>query len=109
LCCVDLTTYFPTGEAQRHVIKSVEEIESLIYFLPDIGNRVDALTTNVRVAEKSPEAVKLAEEFRVLVPQAVVQQGLGLSEFIGLLRGQLAKLATAPLPVVEPTSVSVHP
>ncbi|RZJ88177.1 MAG: hypothetical protein EOO60_11375 [Hymenobacter sp.] len=106
---MDLTTYFPTGEAQRHVIKSVEEIESLICFLPDIGSLVDALTANVRVAERSPAAVKLAEEFRVLVPQEVVQQGVGLPEFIRLLRGQLAKLATAPLPVVEPTPVPVHP
>jgi hypothetical protein len=109
LCCVDLTTYFPTGEAQRHVIKSVEEIESLICFLPDIGSLVDTLTANVRVAERSPAAVKLAEEFRVLVPQEVVQQGVGLSEFIRLLRGQLAKLATTPLSAVEPTPVPVHP
>jgi hypothetical protein len=112
LCCVDLTTYFPTGEAQRHVIKSVEEIENLICFLPDIGSRVDALTANVRVAEKSPEAVKLAEEFRVLVPQEVVQQGVGLSVFIELLHGRLAKLAAAiggaPLPAADATPVPDH-
>lgn len=109
LCYVDLTTYFPTEEARRHVITSVEQIESLIQFLPDIGSRVDALTADVRVAEKSPEAVKLAEKFQVLVPQAVVRQGMGLPEFISLLRGRLAELATAPLPVVGPAPVPSHP
>ena len=112
LCCVDLTTYFPTGEAQRHVITSVEQIESLIRFLPDIGSRVDALTANVRVAEKSPEAVKLAEEFRVLVPQEVVQQGMELPEFIKLLRGRLAEIATTvegvTLPVADAMPIPDH-
>lgn len=107
LCCVDLTTYFPTGEAQRHVITSVEQIENLICFLPDIGSRVDALTANVRMAEKSPEAVKLAEKFRVLVPQEVVRQGIGLPTFIGLLRGRLAA-KVAVLPVAEATPVPGH-
>lgn len=112
LCCVDLTTYFPTGEAQRHVIKSVEEIESLICFLPDIGSRVDALTANVRAAEKSPKAVKLAEEFRVLVPQDVVRQGIGLSAFITLLREWLTRVAgtstSSTLPVADATLVPDH-
>ena len=94
LCCVDLTSYFPEGEAKRHVITSVEQIEhlDLIRFLPDIGSRVDALTEKVRVAEKTPEAVRLAEEYRVLVPQDIVQQGMNLSDFIIFLR----KLLTEP-------------
>ena len=89
LCCVDLTTYFPTGEAQRHVITAVEQIEGLIRFLPDIGRRVNELTAAVRVAEKQPDVVKLAEKYGVLVPPGVVKEGVGLIEFIKQLREQL--------------------
>jgi hypothetical protein len=93
LCCVDLTTYFPTGEAQRHVITAVEQIESLIRFLPDIGRRVNKLTAEVRVAKHQPDMVKLAEEYRVQVPPAVVDNGVGLAEFIKKLCEQIGVLA----------------
>ena len=95
LCCVDLTTYCPEGEDKRHNITSVEKIENLIRFLPEIGGMVDALTADVRIAEKKPEAIKLAEAYRVLVPQNVVQQGMNLSEFIVFLRGLLNEIAAA--------------
>lgn len=93
LCCVDLTTYFPAGEAQRHVITAVEQIENLIRFLPDIGWRVNKLTAEVRVAKNQPDMVKLAEEYRVLVPPAVVQHGVGLAEFIEQLCERIRVLA----------------
>lgn len=95
LCCVDLTSYFPTGEAKRHVITAVEQIEGLIRVLPDIGSKVDALTADVRVAEKTPEAIKLAEKCGVLVPQEVVRLGIGLQSFTDFLQKMLAELAVS--------------
>lgn len=92
LCCVDLTEYFPEGEDKRHDVTSAKQIENLIRFLPDIGGRVDELTAKVRVAGKTLEAVRLAEEYRVLVPQDIVQKGMNLSDFIVFLR----KLLTEP-------------
>ena len=90
LCSVDLTSYYPEGgEDKRHHVTDIQNIEHLIQFVPDIGVQVDALIAEVREAENKDDAVKLAEEIRVIVPQKVVQRGISLSDFIDHLVGVL--------------------
>jgi hypothetical protein len=89
LCSVNLTDYWPAGEDRRHEIKDIRQIAKYIKFVTDIGHQIAPLAGMLKQAERDADAVRLADEFRVVVPQRIIAQGKSFDEFVTYLTALL--------------------
>jgi hypothetical protein len=82
LCSVDLVDYWPEQADKRHDIKDIGEIRERIRFVTNIGHQILPLVKEVKAAEGNEDAVRLADEYRVVIPQGSIKAGIGFDDFI---------------------------
>lgn len=95
LCSVDLTNYYPTDGSDRHHIKDIERIISHIRFVTDIGKHIKPLVADLKQVENNDDAVRLADQYRVIVPRRITKAGKLFGEFVDFLVVLLEADATA--------------
>jgi len=88
LCSVDMIKY--VGE-NKYNVADIEEIRNLIRFNPDIGYKVIHLI-EVLNQSNEPNSIHLDGDFRTLVPQTYIEDGLTLNDFETYLISVLNKL-----------------
>jgi hypothetical protein len=77
LCSVDMTKY--VGE-NKYEVADIEEIRNLIRFNTDIGCKVIHLIEVLNQANE-PNTIHLDGDFRTLVPQTYIEDGMTLNDF----------------------------
>lgn len=81
LCSIDMTNY--TGE-DRYSVEDINGIKHLIKFNTDIGEKVVHLI-DVLSKSNEPETIHLDGDFRTLIPQTYIAEGMDLIEFEGFI------------------------
>lgn len=84
LCCIEMCDYYPI-DGNRHQISDVNEILDRIKFINDIGKRIEPLIANAIKAEADENEVQLTNEYRAIIPQVIVKNGVSLEEFVNHL------------------------
>lgn len=85
LCSVDLVDYQPTDGSSRHDITDVDQIVERIRFVTDIGEQIKPLVGELKRVETDEDAVRLADQFRVLIPRRITSEGKPFGEFMDYL------------------------
>lgn len=92
LCSVDLVDYYPTDGSSRHDITNVDQIVERIRFVTDIGEQIKPLVGELKRMETDEDAVRLADQFRIMVPRRITYAGKPFGEFMDYLGGVLSVL-----------------
>jgi hypothetical protein len=95
LCSVDLVDYYPTDGSSRHDITDINQIMERIRFVTDIGEQIKPLVGELRRVETDEDAVRLADQFRIVVPRRITNAGKLFEKFMDYLEDVL------PNPTVE--------
>lgn len=85
LCSIDMTNY--TGE-DKYSVEDINVIKHLIKFNTDIGDKVVHLI-DVLSKSNEPETIHLDGDFRTLIPQTYIAEGMDLTKFEAFIVGFL--------------------
>ena len=87
LCSVDLVDYKLDEPEKRHKVEDIGQIQERIRFVTDIGHQIIPLVQGLKAVETDDDAVRLADEYRVRIPQRAIKAGLRVEEFISYITG----------------------
>ena len=85
LCCVEMCGFEPTNGDNRYEVTDITEILDRIKFVNDIGEKIEPLISYAMKAESNEHEVKLTDEYRAIIPQAVVNKGMQIESFVDYL------------------------
>ncbi|NVO84282.1 sacsin N-terminal ATP-binding-like domain-containing protein [Hymenobacter terrestris] len=85
LCSVDLVDYKLDEPAKRHQVEDIAQIQDRIRFVTSIGHQIHPLVEGLKAVEADENAVRLADEYRVIIPQRAIAKGRELKEFIAYM------------------------
>ena len=92
LCCVDMTDY-KVRKPERYNVSDINEIRDRIYILSDIGSKIKPILEDLEgilsVKDKENE-ISISEDYRGVIPQAIIKEGGSLDSFIEMLIKKLA-------------------
>jgi hypothetical protein len=88
LCCVDMCDYYPDNE-DRYLVDDITKIVDRVKVLVDIGEKVNPLIETSLKRKDSVMEVTLSGDYRAIIPQPYVNNGLSFDEFVELLIKEL--------------------
>lgn len=89
LCCVDMTDY-KVGTEERHKVSDINEIRDRIYILSDIGSKIEPILKGILSVKDKENEISISEDYRGVIPQAIIKEGGSLDSFIEMLIKKLA-------------------
>lgn len=84
LCCVEMSDYYPSDNS-RHQVDDINKITERIKFINDIGYKIEPLISTAISVEEDETHVKLIDDYRAVIPQPVVNEGIALDKFVNYL------------------------
>ena len=89
LCCVDMTDY-KVGTEERYKVSDINEIRDRIYILSDIGSKIEPILKGILSVKDKENEISISEDYRGVIPQAIIKEGGSLDSFIEMLIKKLA-------------------
>lgn len=89
LCCVEMSNY-KVGKEDRYNVSDINEIINSISVLSEIGNSIEPLLSGVLAVKDIENEVSLTD-YRGVIPQSIVTQGIDLDSFVNNLIGIVFK------------------
>lgn len=84
LCCVDMTDY-KVGTEERYKVSDINEIRDRIYILSDIGSKIEPILKGILSVKDKENEISISEDYRGVIPQAIIKEGGSLDSFIEML------------------------
>lgn len=85
LCSVDMSDYKP-DDGNRYEVPDISLILNRIRFLDSIGEKIEPLISNAMSVEAKDDEVKLTDEYRAIIPQALIKRdGIEFDAFVNKL------------------------
>ena len=84
LCCVDMTDY-KVGKPERYKVSDINEIRDRILILSDIGIKIELSLKEILSVKDKKKEISITEDYRVVIPQAIIKEGGSLDSFIEML------------------------
>ena len=89
LCCVDMTDY-KVGTEERYKVSDINEIFDRISILSNIGSKIQPILKGILSIKDKENEISISEDYRGVIPQAIIKEGGSLDSFIEMLIKKLA-------------------
>lgn len=90
LCCVDLADYC-VGEPERFTVVDISQVLDRIFFLNDIGARIEPLIERNLSIKDLENEISLSGDYRAIIPQSVARRGKTMDAFCGWVAAIIEK------------------